>query len=226
MANSGRRAVATPSASGDRAAHFPAIEKKHGKPVSHWLKLIADLGDAKYPEQIAFLRERHEFSQAHANAVVMYARGSTSSKRFANPLEYLASIGPVKARTIRAIIAAIRKKHPHLELVMAWNQPMLRDGKRYVFGMSASTNHLLIAPWNAKVLKSLSAKLTSYEVNKKTVKIPVDWKVDAALLDAMIRPQLSIVGTAKGAAPRKASGKSSKKPQGKSLKKPPRKPSR
>ena len=211
MPKSGKRNSPKPAASGDRAAHFPAIEKKYGKPVSHWLKMLADLGDAKYPEQIALLRERHEFSQAHANALVMFARGSTSSKRFANPSEYFASVGPAKAKTIRAIIGAIRKKHPNLELVMAWNQPMLRDGERYVFGMSASTNHLLIAPWDAKVLKSLSAKLKAYEVNKKTVKIPIDWKVDAALLDAMIRPQLSIGGTARESSARKSSRKSARK---------------
>ena len=211
MPKSGKRNSPKPAASGDRAAHFPAVEKKYGKPVSHWLKMLADLGDAKYPEQIALLRERHEFSQAHANALVMFARGSTSSKRFANPSEYFASVGPAKAKTIRAIIAAIRKKYPHLELVMAWNVPMLRDGERYVFGMSASTNHLLIAPWDAKVLKSLSAKLKAYEVNKKTVKIPIDWKVDATLLDAMIRPQLSIGGTAKESSARKSSRKSARK---------------
>ena len=211
MPKSGKRNSPKPAASGDRAAHFPAIEKKYGKPVSHWLKMLADLGDAKYPEQIALLRERHEFSQAHANALVMFARGSTSSKRFANPSEYFASVGPAKAKTIRAIIGAIRKKHPNLELVMAWNQPMLRDGERYVFGMSASTNHLLIAPWDAKVLKSLSAKLKAYEVNKKTVKIPIDWKVDAALLDAMIRPQLSIGGTARESSARKSSRKTARK---------------
>ena len=210
MPKPGKRNSPKPAASGDRAAHFPAIEKKYGKPVSHWLKMLADLGDAKYPEQIALLRERHEFSQAHANALVMFARGSTSSKRFANPSEYFASVGPAKAKTIRAIIGAIRKKHPNLELVMAWNQPMLRDGERYVFGMSASTNHLLIAPWDAKVLKSLSAKLKAYEVNKKTVKIPIDWKVDATLLDAMIRPQLSIGGTAKESSSRRSARKSTR----------------
>ena len=211
MPKSGKRNSPKPAASGDRAAHFPAVEKKYGKPVSHWLKMLADLGDAKYPDQIALLRERHEFSQAHANALVMFARGSPSSKRFANPSEYFASVGPAKAKTIRAIIGAIRKKHPNLELVMAWNQPMLRDGERYVFGMSASTNHLLIAPWDAKVLKSLGAKLKAYEVNKKTVKIPIDWKVDAALLDAMIRPQLSIGGTARESSARKSSRKSARK---------------
>ena len=94
---------------------------------------------------------------------------------------------------------------------MAWNVPMLRDGDRYVFGISASTGHLLIAPWDAEVLKSLSAKLKAYEVNKKTVKIPIDWKVDAALLDAMIRPQLSIGGAAKESSARKSSRKSARK---------------
>ena len=211
MQKPGRSNTQKPAASGDRAAHFPAIEKKYGKPVSHWLRMLAELGDAKYPEQIALLRERHEFSQAHANALVMYVRGSTSSKRFATPADYFASVGPIKAKTIRAVIAAIRKKHPHLELVMAWNVPMLRDGDRYVFGISASTGHLLIAPWDAEVLKSLSAKLKAYEVNKKTVKIPIDWKVDAALLDAMIRPQLSIGGAAKESSARKSSRKSARK---------------
>ena len=93
---------------------------------------------------------------------------------------------------------------------MAWNVPMLRDGDRYVFGIFASTSHLLIAPWDAEVLKSLSAKLKAYEVNKKTVKIPIDWKVDAALLDAMIRPQLSIGGTAKESSSRKSARKSTR----------------
>lgn len=209
MPPSGDRGKKTGS-TGDRATHFPAIEKKHGKPVSHWLKLLAELGDARYPEQIALLRERHEFSQSHANALVMFARGSTTSKRFATPAEYFASVGVDKAKTIRAIIAAIRKKHPHLELVMAWNQPMLRDGEKYVFGMSASTNHLTIAPWDAKILKSLAPRLTSYEVNKKTVRVPIDWKVDAALLDAMIRPQLTVTRRPARTSSRKSNRKSNR----------------
>ncbi|MGA1377577.1 MAG: DUF4287 domain-containing protein [Ilumatobacteraceae bacterium] len=209
MPNTDRHAKPKP---GDRSAHFPAIEKKHGKPVRHWLKLIADLGDAKYPEQIAFLRERHEFSQVHANALVMYARGSTTSKRFATPAQYFASLDPAKARTVRAILRAIRTKHPQLELVMAWNQPMLRNGDRYVFGVSVATNHIVIAPFDAKILKSLSPRLTGYEVNKKTVRVPTDWKVDAALLDAMIRPQLAAGDAARGAAKsKKKSKKSSRK---------------
>jgi len=70
-----------PAASGDRSVHFPAIEKKHGAPITKWIKLLEKLGDAKYPEQIAFLREKHGFSQAHANALVMYVRGFNNHEK-------------------------------------------------------------------------------------------------------------------------------------------------
>lgn len=39
---------------------------------------MAELVDQKYPEQIAHLRENYGFAQAHANALVMYSRGSKS----------------------------------------------------------------------------------------------------------------------------------------------------
>ena len=54
---------------------FPAIEKKYGQPMSYWFDQMEQVADRKYPEQIAFLKENHGFSQAHANALVMYSRG-------------------------------------------------------------------------------------------------------------------------------------------------------
>jgi hypothetical protein len=50
----------------DRASYFPAIEKKYGQPMSYWFDQMDEIADRKYPEQIAFLRENHGFSQAHA----------------------------------------------------------------------------------------------------------------------------------------------------------------
>ena len=132
------------SNSGERSQHFPAIEKKHGKPASHWLGLLKKLGDAKYPEQIAFLRDKHGFSQAHANALVMHHRGSTTSRRFATLKEYFASLEPVHAKTSKKIFAVIRTEYPDLELVIAWNQPMLKRDDTYVFGLSVAKNHLTI----------------------------------------------------------------------------------
>lgn len=182
--------ASVPTASGDRSQHFPAIERKHGKPVAFWLKELAALGEAKYAEQVEFLRERHGFSQAHANAVVMYARGSTSSRRVASPEAFFASLGGQREATARAVFAAIMQHFPDLELVIAWNQPMLRRGKDYVFGLSAATNHLLIAPWGG-ITPSIAARLKGLEANKKTVRVPVDWKVDAALLRLMVKERLA-----------------------------------
>ena len=38
--------------------------------------------DRKYPEQISHLRENYGFSQAHANALVMFSKGSKSTSKF------------------------------------------------------------------------------------------------------------------------------------------------
>lgn len=193
-----------PTKPGDRSAHFPAIEKKHGQPVDHWLKQLQKLGDAKYAEQIAFLRDKHGFSQAHANAVVMYARGSTTTKKFDSPATFFRSLGGEREKTARAIFSALASTFPDLELVIAWNQPMLKLGKDYVFGLSAAKNHLLIAAVGGNAVDLLGPRVKSsgiadsagnrLEVNKKTIKIPVDWKVDKRLLTDLVTARLAELG--------------------------------
>jgi len=175
-----------PAKNHDRASHFPKIEAKYGQPMKYWFGIMKDLADRKYPEQIAFLREEHGFSQAHANALVMYSRGSKSSRRFDNFDSFLEKLDPVKQKTVKKIFKVIMKKYPKLELVIAWNQPMLKKDKAYLFGLSVLKNHILIAPFNAAVLKDMKKDLVDYKVNKKTVQVPVDWKVDEKLLLKMI----------------------------------------
>lgn len=180
-----------PSASGDREKHFPLIEKKYGEKMSYWFKVMKELDGEKYPAQIAYLRENYGFSQAHANALVMYSRGSKSAKRFTTPAEYFKTIDPVQVKTVKAIFKAITTKYPELELVIAWNQPMLRIEKDYIFGVSASKNHLLMAPWSQDVLEKYRPKMKDLDVKKKTIGIPSDWKVDVKLLQSMVRDRLA-----------------------------------
>lgn len=175
----------------DRESFFPKIEKKHGQPMKYWFQVMKDLEGQKYPEQVAYLKEEHGFSQAHANALVMYSRGSKSSKRFDDLNGYLKDHDPVKKKTIKAIFKAIQSKYPETELVIAWNQPMLKYGDDYIFGASILKNHILIAPWDPKVLKKLEPKLKNYKVLKKTVQVPVDWKVDEKLLQTMAKEVIS-----------------------------------
>jgi uncharacterized protein len=179
------------SPTGSRSDYFPAIEAKYGQPMAYWIGLLEDRAQEGYPAQMAFLQEEHGFSRAHANALVMYCRGSESSKRFNSTSEYLATLDPVAATTMRAIFAAITEAHPEFELVMAWNQPMLRQGDDYVFGASVQSKHVLLGPWARDTVSILAAQLTGYTVNKKTVKVPLDWDVDTALLLAMVDLRLA-----------------------------------
>lgn len=179
------------SASGDRSAHFPAIERKHGEPVQHWLDELAGLGDATYAEQMALLREGHGFSRTHANALVMHARGSTSSRRFDGPEAYFASLGTEHERLARQIISTVMEEFSDLELVIAWNQPMLRRGTAYVFGLSAATNHLSIASWDDGISETVASRLNGLVATKKTIQVPLDWDVDAELLRLMVAERLA-----------------------------------
>jgi uncharacterized protein YdhG (YjbR/CyaY superfamily) len=121
----------------------------------------------------------------------MYSRGSESSKRFDTPAQYYKTIDPVQAKTLKAIFKAIQSKYPDLELVIAWNQPMLKKDKSYLFGCSVATNHILIAPWDQDVLKKYTPKFKDYKVNKKTIALPNDWEVDVKLLQTMMKESLS-----------------------------------
>ncbi len=170
----------------DRSSYFPAIEKKHGQPMSYWFEVMEGLADRKYPEQIAYLRENHGFSQAHANALVMYSRGSVSARRYDSLEEYLASIDEQQRITTQAILDIITAAHPDVDVVIAWNYPQVKKGKEYVFGVSAAKNHLMIAPWSVEVLEKFRPRLGDFVVNKKTIRIPSDWNVDADLIRDMI----------------------------------------
>jgi len=51
------------------ASYFPSIEKKYGKPISHWMSELDAVKDAKHMEQVAYLKEMG-MGHGHANAVV------------------------------------------------------------------------------------------------------------------------------------------------------------
>ena len=174
-----------------REAHFPAIEKRYGEKMSYWFKVMKEVKDLKYPEQIAHLRENYGFSQAHANALVMYSRGSTSSKRFDTPAEYYKTIAPQQATTMKKIFKTITTKYPKTEVVVAWNQPLVKLGTDYIFGASASKNHITMAPWSTEVLDAFREKMSHLTLNKKTIVIPNDWDVEEKLILAIVKARIA-----------------------------------
>jgi uncharacterized protein len=174
-----------------REAHFPAIEKRYGEKISYWIKMMEKVAGKKYPEQMAFLQENFGFSRAHANALVMYTRGSLSSQRHETLSDYYKSIDSDQAKTIRKVFKVITAKYPKFEHVIAWNQPMVRIDKFYIFGAGVAKNHILINPFSKVALDAVMPKYPEYQVNKHTIKIPNDWKVNETMILKLVKARLS-----------------------------------
>jgi uncharacterized protein YdhG (YjbR/CyaY superfamily) len=92
---------------------------------------------------------------------------------------------------MRAIFKAITTKYPKAELVIAWNQPMVKIDGHYVFGASASTNHISISPWSTDVIAAFAPKMTDLVLTKKTIGVPNDWDVDTKLILALVKARLA-----------------------------------
>jgi len=196
----GRRPTGEGTDAGARTRHWPAIEARYGRPISHWLDLMAEHAHRRYPEQIAVLRENHGFSQAHANAVVMFSRGSQTSRRFSDLDEYLAHADPTGAATVRDILDGLVARHVGTSITIAWNQPFLtldattvHPRGRHLFSVGVLRAHLLAAPASVEVLDAFRGRLTDIHgltVNRRTFRLPLDWPIDEGLLDALVHSEL------------------------------------
>lgn len=56
------------------ASYFPSIEKKYGKPISHWKSFLKKMKSAKHSEMVAMLKNDHGMGHGHANAIVAHFR--------------------------------------------------------------------------------------------------------------------------------------------------------
>jgi uncharacterized protein YdhG (YjbR/CyaY superfamily) len=183
------------SSDGDRTRHWPVIEVRHGRPMEDWFALLTECEDQRYPALMTYLQEEHGFGRTHANAVVQYHRGSSSSRRFSTLEDYLAHAEVTGAETVRAAFAGLLARHPGTSIEIAWNQPFLvRDGQR-LLSISVQSGHLLAAPWSAEVLDAFRPRLETHDgvmaVLKKTFRLPSDRPLDATLLDALVEAELA-----------------------------------
>lgn len=50
------------------ASCFPSIERRYGKPVNHWLDLLASRGERKHAGRVAWLKTEHGMGMARPSA--------------------------------------------------------------------------------------------------------------------------------------------------------------
>lgn len=117
-----------------------------------------------------------------------------ASTRYPTFDEYLASLSPIAASTMRSMVDCVLGQFPELTLKMAWNVPQLQLGKQYVMGFSAAKKHLSVAPWSADVMRRFADRLQQYDPTDNLFRVPSDWQPDAALLHDLVQARLAELG--------------------------------
>ena len=121
-------------------------------------------------------------------------RKKLKSPRFNSVEEYLASVDPVKARTLRSVIDLILTQYPELKSKISWNVPTIHRNGKYVAGVAAYKHHLTFSPWSPRVIENFKARrggLGKLVVFKNCFQIPVDWKIDRKLVKDLVRARLA-----------------------------------
>ena len=118
-------------------------------------------------------------------------RKETKSRKFKSVEEYLASLDPVKARTLRSVIDLILTEFPDLDSKISWSVPQIHRNGKYVAGICAYKHHLTFAPWSARVIEDFKVRLGKFVVFKNCFQIPVDWKIDRELVKDLVRARLA-----------------------------------
>src|SRR6185503_7693149 len=106
--------------------------------------------------------------------------------KFKSAEEYLASVDPTKARTLRSVIDFILAQFPELESKISWNVPTIHRKGKYVVGLAAYKNHLTFSPWSSHVIEEFKERLGKYVVFKNCFQIPVDWEIDRELVKDLV----------------------------------------
>ncbi len=105
--------------------------------------------------------------------------------------DYLATLPPAKARTLRSIIDLILAQFPELQCKIAWNVPQIHRHGKYVFGLSASKHHLTLAPWSQQVMTDFAPRFGNLITQQNCFQIPIDWPLDRPLLHDLVRARLA-----------------------------------
>jgi uncharacterized protein YdhG (YjbR/CyaY superfamily) len=112
--------------------------------------------------------------------------------------EYCASFatadGNVRGGTVKRIVETIQLDYPRATVKIAWNVPQVQIDGQYVFGINAAKGWLVLASWNPESLPSFADRLTGYEMNARTFRVPVDWTPDRALLRDLVADRLAQLG--------------------------------
>jgi len=61
-------------------SYFPSIEKKYGRSIAEWQKIIADCGIERHMQIVNYLKSEYQMGHGHANALVGWTLAGNKAK--------------------------------------------------------------------------------------------------------------------------------------------------
>ena len=110
------------------------------------------------------------------------SRKELKSPRFKSVEDYLTSVDPTKARTLRSFIDLILVEFPELESKISWNVPTIHRQGKYVAGICAFKHHVTFSAFSPRVIDDFKERLGKFVIMQNCFQIPVDWDVDRELV--------------------------------------------
>jgi hypothetical protein len=62
-------------------SYFSSIEKKYGRSIAEWQKIINDCGLEKHMQIVTYLKTTYQMGHGHANALVGWTLAGNKAKR-------------------------------------------------------------------------------------------------------------------------------------------------
>ncbi len=62
------------------ASYFPSIEKRYGRSIADWQKVIADSGLDKHMAIVGYLKSEYGMGHGHANALVGWTLAGNTAR--------------------------------------------------------------------------------------------------------------------------------------------------
>jgi hypothetical protein len=62
------------------ASYFPSIEKKYGRSIGEWQKIIEGCGIEKHMQIVNYLKSEYQMGHGHANALVGWTLAGNKAK--------------------------------------------------------------------------------------------------------------------------------------------------
>ena len=102
--------------------------------------------------------------------------------KFATLQEFYNSLPKDQETAIRRFADYVETTYPDLELVLAWNQPMFKLGKKYLIGFMPAKNHINLLTMTNTPVTHFSERLSAYRHGTRSISVPFDWNIDEELI--------------------------------------------